>query len=98
MRQYLLRRAVALVTFSASVLLAEHVSLVASLLLVGARCFLFSFVPFTLSAFCFYIARHRPPGKPATSDGLTGFMLLCIALLLLLAGFLALLEGLDSAL
>jgi hypothetical protein len=97
MRQYLLRRAVALATFSASVLLAEHVSLVVSLLRVGARCFLFSFAPFTLSAFCFYIARHRPPGKLETADGLTGFMLLCIALLLLLAGFLALLEGLAAA-
>jgi len=98
MRQYLLRRAVALVTFSASVLLAENVSLVAPLLLVGARCFLFSFVPFTLSAFCFYIALHRPPGKFETSDRLTSFMLLCFALLLLLAGFLSLREGLASAL
>ncbi len=98
MRQYLLRRAVALGTFSASVLLVEHVSLVASLLLVGARCFLFSFVPFTLSAFCFYIALHRPPGKFETSDRLTSFMLLCFALLLLLTGFLSLMEGLASAL
>jgi hypothetical protein len=98
MRQYLLRRAVALVTFSASVLLAENVSLVASLVYVGARCFLISFVPFTLSAFCVYIALHRPPGKVETADGLTSFMLLCFALLLLLAGFLSLLEGLASAL
>ena len=98
MRQYLLRRAVALFTFSASVLLVENVSLVASLLYVGARCFLFSFVPFTLSAFCFYIALHRPPGKPGAADGLTSFMLLCIALLLLLTGFMSLLESLAAAL
>ncbi len=98
MRQYLLRRAVALATFSASVLLAENASLVVALLLVGARCFLLSFVPFALSAFCFYIAPHRPPGKPSTSDRLTSFMLRCFAVLLLGVGFLAFLEGLASAL
>jgi hypothetical protein len=97
MRQYLLRRAVALVTFSASVLLAEHVSLVVSLLLDGAQRFFFSFVPFTLSAFCFYIALHRPPGKFETSDRLTSLMLLCFALLLLGTGFLAFVEGLAAA-
>ena len=96
MGQYLLRRAVALVTFFASVLLTDNAALVASLLLVGVRCFLISFVPFTLSAFCFYIALHRPPGKFETSDRLTSLMLLCFALLLLGTGFLAFMEGLAS--
>ncbi len=96
MRQYLLRRAVALVTFSASVLLAENASLVAWLLLVGAQRFFFSFVLFTLSAFCFYIALRRPPGKFETSDRLPGLMLFCFALLLLGTGFLAFMEGLAS--
>ena len=94
MRQYLLRRAVALVTFSAAVLLTENASLVGALLLLGARCFLLSFVPFALSAFCFFIALHRPPVQSEAPGRPTGFMFLCFALLLLAAGFLALLEAL----
>ena len=97
MRQYLLRRAVALVTFSASVLLAENVSFVAALLVAGARCLLFSFAPFALSAFCFFIALNRPPRQSEAPCRLTSFMLLCFALLLLLAGFLSLFEGIVSA-
>ena len=94
MRCQLLRPAVALLTFSASVFVAENFNFVLALVAAFARGFIFAVTPFTLSGFCFFITMNTTPGKLKLSDRLNVYMLRFIALLLFLAGLLAVAQSL----